>query len=183
MPFWQLFYHLVWSTKNREPLLTPDIESIVYGHIRSKAIGLGATFFALNGNSDHVHMVVAIPPAIAVARFVGQIKGVSAAQANKGGCAAVVQWQREYGAFSFDAKRLPNFVAYVEHQKEHHAQAKLIPALERTSEGAVSLIRDAAPSYAVSTQAWWDELLSAWSVGPSSQTARRSIAGLPNSAR
>jgi len=160
MPFWQLFYHLVWSTKNREPLLTPDIESTVYSHIRSKAIGLGATFFALNGDTDHVHLVAAIPPAIAVARFVGQVKGVSAAQTNKGGFSTLVQWQREYGAFSFDAKRLPNFVAYVEHQKEHHAQAKLIPALERTSEENVTLVREAAPSYAVSPQAWWDELLS-----------------------
>jgi len=159
MPFWQLFYHLVWSTKNREPLLTPDVESIVYGHIRSKAIGLGATLFALDGVTDHVHMVVVIPPAIAVARFVGQIKGVSAAQTNKGGFETTVQWQREYGAFSFDAKRLPNFVAYVEHQKEHHAQDRLIPVLERTSEGAVTRIREAAPSYAVSAQGWWDELL------------------------
>lgn len=160
MPFWQLFYHLVWSTKNREPVLTPDIESIVYGHIRSKATGLGAMLFALNGVADHVHMVVAIPPAIAVARFVGQIKGVSAAQTNRGGFSPIVQWQREYGAFSFDAKRLPNFVAYVEHQKEHHAQARLIPALERTSEETVTRTREDAPSYAVSAQAWWDELLS-----------------------
>ena len=158
MPYWQLFYHLVWSTKNREPLLTPDVESVVYGYLRSKAIGLGATLFALNGVSDHVHMVVAIPPAIAIARFVGQVKGVSAAQFNKGGFAKVVYWQEEYGAFSFDGKRLPNFVAYVERQKEHHAQDKVIPILERTTDGAVLIAREAAAAYTTNAQAWWEEL-------------------------
>ena len=41
MPYWQLFYHLVWSTKHREPLLTPDVEPIVYGYLRSKAVRIG----------------------------------------------------------------------------------------------------------------------------------------------
>lgn len=43
MPYWQLFYHIVWSTKGREPLLTPDIEPFVFDFLRRKAIGLGAT--------------------------------------------------------------------------------------------------------------------------------------------
>lgn len=62
MPYWQLFYHIVWSTKDRLPLLTPEAEPIIYGFLRGKAIGLGATLFALNGIADHVHMVAAIPP-------------------------------------------------------------------------------------------------------------------------
>jgi REP element-mobilizing transposase RayT len=48
MPYWQLFYHIVWSTKDREPLLTPDVEPIIHGFLRSKAIGLEAVVFALN---------------------------------------------------------------------------------------------------------------------------------------
>ncbi len=160
MPYWQLFYHLVWSTKDREPLLTPDVELVVHGYLRSKAIGLGAALFALNGISDHVHMVAAIPPAIAVARFVGQVKGVSAARYNKGGFAKVVYWQEEYGAFSFDGKRLPNFVAYVERQKEHHARNEVIPALERTKDGTVPITREAAPSYNANIRTWWEELSS-----------------------
>ena len=95
MPYWQLFYHLVWCTKNREPFLTPQVEPIVYDFLRSKAIGLGATLFALNGTVEHVHMVAAIPPAIAVAKFVGQVKGVSATKFNKGGFTAILYWQEE----------------------------------------------------------------------------------------
>ena len=77
MPYWQLFYHIVWSTKDRLPLLTPEIELVIYGFLRSKAIGLGATLFALNGVADHVHMVAAVPPKIAVAKFIGQVNAVA----------------------------------------------------------------------------------------------------------
>ena len=165
MPYWQLFYHLVWSTKNREPLLTSEVEPIVYGLIRSKVIGLGGTLFALNGIEEHIHVVSAIPPAIAVAKFVGQVKGATATRFNKGGFGAVLYWQEEYGAFSFDGKRLPNFVSYVERQKEHHAQSKTIPVLERTADGGVRLARETAPVYEVGSQAWWDELV-AWGGPP-----------------
>jgi hypothetical protein len=66
MPYWQLFYHIVWTTKNREPLLSPELEPIVYGFLRGKATGLGAAIFALNGTVDHVHLITAIPPSLAV---------------------------------------------------------------------------------------------------------------------
>ena len=163
MPYWQLFYHLVWTTKNREPLLTPQTEPIVYGFLRSKAIGLGATLFALNGTADHVHMAVAIPPAVAVAKLVGQVKGVAAAKFNKGGFSTILYWQDEYGAFSFDGKRLPNIVDYIERQKDHHAHDRIIPVLERTADGSVLLVRDQGPIYHLNNSAWWNEML-AWDI-------------------
>ena len=160
MSYWQLFYHLVWSTANREPLLTPDVEPIVYGFLRSKAIGLGGIVFALNGVLDHVHMVCAIPPSIAVAKFVGQIKGVAATRFNKLGIRETpLYWQGEYGAFSFDGKRLTHVVAYVERQKEHHTQGALIPILERTSEGGVGLVREARAEYETGYDNWWQAML------------------------
>jgi putative transposase len=165
MPYWQLFYHLVWTTKSREPFLTSEVEPIVYGFVRSKVIGLGGTLFALNGTAEHVHVVTAIPPAIAVAKFVGQVKGATATRFNKGGFGAILYWQEEYGAFSFDGKRLPNFVSYVERQKEHHAENKTIPILERTADGGVKPARETAPTYEVGSQAWWDEL-AAWEKPP-----------------
>jgi putative transposase len=74
MPYWQLYYHVAWATKNREPLLTPKVGPILYGFLRSQAIDLGATVFALNGTQDHVHPVASIPPKIAVAKFVGSMR-------------------------------------------------------------------------------------------------------------
>jgi putative transposase len=147
MPYWQLFYHIVWSTKDRLPLLTSDVEALIHDLLRGKAIGLGATVFALNGALDHIHMVVAIPPKIAIAKFIGQIKAVASAKFNKSGISEVpFFWQEEYGVFSFDGKRLPNYIAYVECQKEHHAQGTIIPILERTDDMAVRFAHEAAAS-------------------------------------
>lgn len=158
MPYWQLFYHLVWSTKNREPLLTPAVEPIVHEFLRTKAIGLGATVFALNGTEDHVHMVAAIPPKIAVAKFIGQIKAVASTKFNKLDRATVLFWQDGYGAFSFDGKRLPNYIAYVERQKEHHAQCTTIPVLERMSGEIRRMIREPTVLYGIADERWRQEL-------------------------
>ncbi len=160
MPYWQLFYHLIWSTKYREALLAPDVEPIVYELLRTKAIGLEATVFAIGGMPDHVHMVVSIPPKIAVARFVGQIKAVTSTKFNKMNLPTILYWQEEYGAFSFDAKRLPNFIAYVQSQKEHHAQRTTIAVLERCSGETKRMLREPAPTYALDDSAWRAELTS-----------------------
>ena len=159
MPYWKLLYHIVWSTKERLPLLTRSAESQVYGFIRGKAVGLGATVFALGGTEDHVHVVAAIPPRIAVARFIGQIKGVASARYNKAHPESPIYWQAEYGAFSFDVKRLPNYVSYVERQKEHHTQRTTIPLLERIEGRGVQLLfREEQEPYAATDSEWWQEM-------------------------
>jgi putative transposase len=135
MPYWKLFYHAVWSTLYRERLLGGVVEPIAYALIREKAIALGATVFALNGMEDHVHLVVSIPPKLAPALFIGQVKGATSLRLNQSGqLGQRFSWQEEYAVFSLDAKRLPFHVAYVDNQKTHHAKATVIPALERTGE-------------------------------------------------
>jgi putative transposase len=161
MAYWQLFYHIVWSTKNRQPLLTSDVEPVIYNLLRTKAIGLGGVVFAINGIEEHVHFVGSVPPSLAVATFVGQIKGVSSARFNQGRTADQPRfaWQEEYGVFSFDRKRLPNVVAYVERQKQHHTENRTIPILERTEEGKVQIVREDTALYTVQDDGWWHEML------------------------
>lgn len=160
MPYWQLFYHLIWSTKNRQPLLTTQVEPIIHGYLRQKAINLEATVFALNGTADHVHLVVSIPPKIAVSKFVGQVKAVASTRYNKteSGRQNPFFWQEEYGAFSFDRKRLPNYVAYVERQKIHHADRNTIPILERIEPVDGSSLHEPELSYHIDDLNWRHEL-------------------------
>ena len=136
MPYWRLFYHAIWATWHRERSITPEAEPIIHNLLRSKAIGLGATVFALNGMEDHVHLVLSVPPKLALADFIGKVKGSASARFNKSGLLdRPLRWQEEYAVLSFDTKRLPQYVAYVENQKIHHARQELIPILERTGEG------------------------------------------------
>lgn len=134
MPYCQLYYHLVWSTRNREPWITRDVEPTIHGRLRAKAIGLGAELYALDGIEDHVHMVVSIPARLAVAEFIGQVKGATSTWINKNGLFDFrFKWQAEYGAFSIEKHRLHHYVSYVEKQKQHHAAGDLIAALEPPS--------------------------------------------------
>ena len=170
MPYWQLFYHLVWSTKDRQPLLTPAVEKEVYGYLTGKAVGLEAVVYIVGGTVDHVHMVAAIPPTIAVSKFVGQIKGVASTRFNKSGISEVrFGWQDAYGAFSFDAKRLPNYIAYVERQKEHHTEGTAIPILERMTSGDAGprLVREAMPFYVTDEDNWRAELMALYAIAGS----------------
>ena len=159
MPYWRLYYHLVWSTKNRLPLLTPEVEPIVHRYLREKAAHLEGFVHALNGVEDHVHMLVAIPPKIAVAKFVGQIKAATSTRFNKEGHADDFFWQSEYGVFSFDRKRLPNFVAYVERQKQYHADGTTIPILERTEQSTENSIQEKEVVYQIELRSWRDEVM------------------------
>ncbi len=161
MSYFRLYDHVVWTTKQRAPLLTPQIENSVYDLLRRKAIGLGGIVFALNGVADHVHLVASIPPRIAVARSVGQVKATASAQFNQLGCSdGSLFWQKEYGVFSLDAKRLTNFLAYVQRQQEHHLKNTTIPALERSNQPKVKSARESLPPFAVEEAGWLREMKS-----------------------
>jgi putative transposase len=159
MPYWQLYYHIVWATKDRAPLLTTEIEPLAHELLRRKATALAARVFALDGMTEHVHLIAAVPPKLALATFIGQIKAATATRVNKlTGRDGVLQWQEEYAVFSFDRKRLPNHVAYVEDQKRHHAEATTIPALERITDANTPSLREEAAPYLLDDDQWRHEL-------------------------
>jgi putative transposase len=122
MALWRLYYHLVWGTKKRQPLINPDRESVLYHYIIGKADALACMVHAINGIEDHIHLVVSIPPALAIADFVKNIKGSSAYHLNQDLSASKDKfaWQEGYGVFSLGSKQLDQAVIYVQNQKLHH---------------------------------------------------------------
>ncbi len=140
MPYWELLYHVVWATKNREPVLLPDTESQVLKLIRVKATGLGLIVHALNAMPDHVHLVVSIPPSLCVATVVGQLKGVSAAVYNstRGADESSIHWQEGYGVFTLSRRGLARHIDYVNGQKEHHDADRVVEELEHSGDRAPS---------------------------------------------
>jgi putative transposase len=162
MSFWRAFYHLVWSTKERQPLLMAAVEPFAFEVMHSKAVQLDAVVFALNGTENHVHLVVAMPPRHAAAEFVRQVKAVTSYRINQERISPIpFYWQNEYGLFTFDEKRLPHYVRYVERQKEHHAQQQVIPILERTETMDPPRIRETPILYeteGANALEWWDEM-------------------------
>jgi putative transposase len=121
MPHYLLFYHFIWTTKNRQPWIVPELEPHLFDSIRSKVIGLGARVLAVNACRDHVHLVASVPPSLSLSNFIGQVKGFSSLRINESGVLPVqFNWQEEYGVFSLDETSLSACVFYTEKQKEHH---------------------------------------------------------------
>jgi putative transposase len=77
MPLWRLYYHLIWATKERQPLITPERETQLYGYIIHKANALGSIIHAVGGIENHIHLVASIAPKISISDFVQNIKGSS----------------------------------------------------------------------------------------------------------
>lgn len=122
----------VWSTKGRLCWLQSPLEARVYAAIAAKAQELGAIVHAVEGTEDHVHLVVSVPPKIALSEFIGLVKGNSSHFVNH----VVVPdfhfaWQGEYGVQSLGGKDLPAVVNYVKKQKEHHLQGRTWEKLEQ----------------------------------------------------
>ena len=131
MALWQLYYHLVWATKERLPLIQPSWEGDLHRYIIGKADGLGCIVHGVNGTEDHIHLVVSIPPTLAISEFVKKIKGSSSNYRNKTMAADdLFQWQAGYGVFSLGKRQLETAIAYVENQKQHHANNQIWTALE-----------------------------------------------------
>jgi putative transposase len=133
MPFWRCCYHIIWTTKHRASLITPDYEPIIFHVVRDKTAELGGEMLAVNAVSDHVHVAVTIPPKVAVAEWVKRAKGVSAYEINQRFPDSLdpFRWQDGYGVLTFGAKNLDTVVSYIQRQKEHHAHNDLLAYLEQ----------------------------------------------------
>lgn len=113
-----LFYHFIWSTKNRQPFLDDSNKKIIYKSIIAKAVQLSSSVLEINAVEDHIHMLVSASPAIAPATLIGQIKGVSSHLIRRLGWDGF-SWQNEYGVYSVSESDVSNVIEYIQNQAKH----------------------------------------------------------------
>ena len=116
-----LLYHIVFSTKDRRPLITPDYEVRLYDYIGGTIRDLGGISLALNGTDDHLHLLAKLRPDAALSNVLRKLK------ANASGWMHRVfprledfTWQRGYGAFTVSQSHVPKVSDYIARQKLHH---------------------------------------------------------------
>jgi len=129
MSFWRTYYHLVWATKDIEPLITPNREAQLVAYLIRKANELGVRIYAVGVMSDHIHLIVAIPPRMAVADVVKGLKGFVSFAFGKG-----FSWQRGYGVMTFGEGQRSQAMSYVQNQRQLHAHGETNRWLERYDE-------------------------------------------------
>jgi putative transposase len=118
-----ILFHLVWSTKNRDPWIDKETKKRLYSYIRRLSEDEGASLFAINGMPDHVHILVKLKPSIQLADFVRKLKGGSSKWARQTlpGLSDFF-WQDGYGAFTVGYSTKDAVLKYIRNQKEHHRE-------------------------------------------------------------
>jgi putative transposase len=131
VPYWILNYHLVWSTKNREPALLGEVTTAVQRAIWTTAKKLKLDVHALNVQPDHVHFVCSAQPKHSPAELARQMKGSSSYFLGKQHEGFWPGWQTEYGVVGFGGQSLARVVDYVNNQDDHHRENRLWLEFER----------------------------------------------------
>lgn len=120
MSYIKVYIHYVWSTKNREPLLTDKIRKKVFQHIRDNAQSKGIYIDFINGYTDHVHCLVSMNAKYGIDKLVQLLKGESSYWINKNGLVdGRFTWQDEYLAVGVE-ENLSVIRNYIATQEEHH---------------------------------------------------------------
>ena len=117
----QVYYHLVFSTKERVPaLLAEKRESLfryTWGILKNKECHL----YRMNGVEDHVHILTGIHPSLCISDLVKEIKISTNKWIKEGGVfPAFTHWQDGYGAFTVSHSDKDALIEYIKNQQEHH---------------------------------------------------------------
>ena len=111
-------FHIVFSTKQRMQLIRPDHQSRLWNYLAGIALNHGMQALAVGGTENHVHMLVVLPPDMALAAAVRTLKANSSRwlrETNR-----MFAWQEGYGAFSVSPSHLERVKRYIPNQAAHH---------------------------------------------------------------
>lgn len=117
----QLFYHLIWSTKNRELSIPSAFEERLHEYLGGAFKTKMCSPLQIGGMADHIHALVTIPPTASVAEIVRNVKVTTTKWVHEiNPQCKNFGWQEGYGAFSVSASKQEVVMNYIKNQKEHH---------------------------------------------------------------
>lgn len=97
--YFELYLHLIWTVKNREPWLTADIEKPIIDIIKRKAVSQKAKVIAFGNTIAHIHLLVSIHPDTEISTMLKEMKAASSYHVNHK-LGKVFYWQEGYGALT-----------------------------------------------------------------------------------
>jgi putative transposase len=118
----QIYLHLIFSTKAREPFLADDgIRTEMHAYLATVMKEYDSPALVVGGTADHVHILSMLSRTQTVAKIVAEAKRNSSKWIKtKGGGLAGFQWQNGYGAFSVSASKVDEVHHYIVNQMKHH---------------------------------------------------------------
>ncbi len=127
MSFYNLLYHIIFATKNRQKTIETAREKELYAILYSIMKKNGAYTHRIGGMPDHVHILVSIPPDISISKFIQNLKRESSLAASDSHLFDKWDgWQNGYGIFTCSRHDYNKIFNYIKNQKEHHANISFI---------------------------------------------------------
>jgi putative transposase len=121
MGYVKLWVHLVWTTKNREPVLTKEIRREIFNHIRENGVNKGIYIDHINGSIEHIHCLISLGSGQNIDKVLMLLKGESSFWINKNKIfRKKFEWQDEYFAVSVSESAVNRERNYIKNQENHH---------------------------------------------------------------
>lgn len=122
-----LLYHIVFSTKRREPWLTPEIRPRTHQYLGGAIRDENGIALIVNGTADHVHILAKLRQDKAISKLIGELKANSSGWISRTfeNCAGFA-WQEGYGAFTVSESMLSKVHRYIERQEKHHRRVSFL---------------------------------------------------------
>ena len=121
--FSKIWLHVLWSTKNRQPLISQKLEPTLYNFIKNEFEEMGCKVSAINGISDHIHCLILITPQKSISDLIKQVKGGSSHFVNQSDLISEkFAWQTGFTVFSVSESIVPKVLTYIQNQKVHHGK-------------------------------------------------------------
>lgn len=118
-----LIYHIVFSTKNRESLITPETQPRLYEYIGGIIRNKGGILLEIGGMNDHIHVLAKLRPDNSLSNILRDLKANSTGWMHKV-FPEMKDFSRQngYGAFTVSASQIEKVKQYIANQEEHHAK-------------------------------------------------------------
>jgi len=110
--------HCVFSTKERRNLIPADLQERLNAYLIGIGSNLGLKILAAGGTSNHVHLLIGLPPTLTLSEAMQKLKANSSRWLGEQG--THFEWQKRYGAFSVSPSLVSAVQAYIRNQAEHH---------------------------------------------------------------
>lgn len=117
----QIYIQTVFAVEGRLSLIRPEFKAELYKYITGIITNQAQKLISINGVSDHVHILIGLKPAMALADLVREVKADSTNFINrKKWVRGRFNWQEGYGAFSYGHSQLNTVVRCIQNQEKHH---------------------------------------------------------------
>jgi len=116
----KVLIHLVFSTKNREPLIPREVRPKLHSYLTGILRNLKSPSLQVGGVADHVHLLFALGRTISQSTLVEEVKTNSSIWMKAEGSVRDFAWQAGYGAFSIGESQSEAVIRYIQNQEQHH---------------------------------------------------------------